>query len=95
MYAFCTDLPGVTAAEIAKVDAELGPDLPDGLIGHVSGPSSSGWRIVDIWETEDHSVRFNAERLGPAMGRALGPNPAGMPPETRAVHGDPELSHRP
>jgi hypothetical protein len=95
MYAFCTDLPGLTAAEIAKVDAELGPELPEGLIGHVSGPSSTGWRIIDIWASEEHSIRFNSERLGPAMGRAFGPNPGGMPPEVRAVTGDPELSKLP
>jgi hypothetical protein len=88
MFAYCLEMPGVTEAMATRVDAEVGSATPAGLIAHVSGPSSDGWRIIDIWETEADQQRFQAERLGPAVGRAT----AGMgaPPtpfEMRSVTG--------
>ena len=54
----CIDLPGVT--EQQYVDAfRLVPDLEGedgqeaGHLVHVGGPSEDGWRIVDVWETEE------------------------------------------
>lgn len=48
-----------------------------------------GWRVVDVWESEDAFNKFAKERLGPAMAAAGGP-PDGAPPAkffpVRAFH---------
>src|SRR3954452_11841154 len=70
MYAYCQDMPGVTEETSARVDAEVGDAPVPGLIAHVAGPMRGGWRIVDIWESEEAAQRFQVERLGPAVQRA-------------------------
>ena len=40
---------------------------PAGLIVHTSGATSSGWRIFDVWETNDDFERFNNEIIMPAV----------------------------
>ena len=45
----------------------------EGLLAHVSGPTDDGWRIIDVWESEDAYNTFMAERLGPAAERVTGP----------------------
>jgi hypothetical protein len=75
MYAWCQDMPGVTEDDYAKVLAELGgaeQDAP-GLIAHVAGPVEGGFRIVDIWESEEAAQRFAQEHLDPAVRRAHSP----------------------
>jgi hypothetical protein len=95
MYAYCLDMPGVSEEMNGRVDAGVGDEPIKGLIAHVSGPSADGWRIIDIWESEDDWQQFNAARLGPALARAT----AGMPPaprpfDTREVTGHPAHSRR-
>jgi hypothetical protein len=39
---------------------------PDGLIAHFGGPDESGgWRVCDIWESQDQWERFAEETLMP------------------------------
>jgi hypothetical protein len=72
-------MPGVTQETAAKVDAEVGDAPITGLVAHVSGPSEAGWRIVDVWESEEDYQRFRAERLIPALQIAT----QGTPPPRR------------
>lgn len=58
---------------MANVDAS---NPPAGHIVHTAGPTEGGWRIVDIWETEEHMRRFQAERLFPAIEAAAVEFPA-------------------
>ena len=63
----------------------IGLDTPAGGIVHVAGPSpNGGWRVIEIWETEEDAKRFLAERLGPAA-EAVGTAPP-PPPELWPVH---------
>ena len=63
----------------------IGLDKPAGGIFHVAGPSpNGGWRVIEIWETEEDAKRFLAERLGPAA-EAVGTAPP-PPPELWPVH---------
>ena len=63
----------------------IGLDKPAGGIVHVAGPSpNGGWRVIEIWETEEDAKRFLAERLGPAA-EAVGTAPP-PPPELWPVH---------
>ena len=38
----------------------------DGILFHVAGPTDSGWRVVDVWESEEALEAFGA-KLGPAI----------------------------
>jgi hypothetical protein len=52
-----------------KVRAELGlEDKPAGGILHIAGPSpNGGWRVIEVWESEEDANRFFQERLQPAF----------------------------
>jgi len=63
-----------------QVDVDNNP--PEGLIFHASGPTENGWGIIDFWESRDHFDRFQAERLGPAIG-ALGDQAFAGPPDIK------------
>jgi hypothetical protein len=62
----------------------IGAERPAGGICHVAGPSpTGGWRVIEIWESEDDARRFFEERLLPAaeaVGVAL------PPPQIWPVH---------
>lgn len=63
-----------------KVRENLGlQEHPAGGIFHAAGPSpTGGWRVVEIWESEEAARRFITERLQPAL-KAAGAQ--GPPPE--------------
>ncbi|MDQ3822247.1 MAG: hypothetical protein M3321_03275 [Actinomycetota bacterium] len=42
-------------------------DLPvEGLLAHITGETPDGFRVIDVWESEDAVRRF-AEILGPIL----------------------------
>jgi len=55
-----------------RLATALGDDIPDGLIVRVAGATSSGVRIIDVWESEEAWTRFRNERLRPAVRRLAG-----------------------
>ena len=60
------------------VRAKIGLDQPAGGIVHVAGPSpKGGWRVIELFESEEEARRFLMERLGPAF-KSVG---ATVPPE--------------
>lgn len=62
-----------------KVRAHLGLDRPAGGIFHVAGPSpTGGFRVIEIWESEEDARRFLRERFAPAL-QAIGVS--GPPPQ--------------
>ena len=67
MYAYCREMPGVTEEMATRVDAEVGEAPVAGLVAQVSGPTAVGWRIIDVWESEEDYMRFLADRLNPAL----------------------------
>ena len=69
-----------------KVRAQIGLDAPAGGIFHLAGPSpNGGWRVLEVWESEDDARRFREERLMPAFDAAGVPRPA-SPPEIWQIH---------
>ncbi len=50
-----------------RIDAAIGDAPVDGLLVHASGPSESGTRSLDIWESKEHSTRCFTERIAPAL----------------------------
>jgi hypothetical protein len=50
-----------------KSRMESASDWPvDGLLVHAAGDSPQGFRVVDVWESEDACKRFG-EALGPIL----------------------------
>lgn len=51
-----------------KLRKRLGLEAPAGGILHVAGPSpNGGWRVIEVWESEEDARRFLGERFGPAL----------------------------
>jgi hypothetical protein len=51
-----------------KVRAHVGLEAPAGGILHVAGPSpNGGWRVIEVWESQEDAQRFFKERLEPAF----------------------------
>jgi hypothetical protein len=63
------ELEGVTQEMYDGVNARLGAEQspPSGMILHTSSATDSGWRIVDVWESEEQYRRFAEDRIGPAV----------------------------
>lgn len=66
---------------IEKFDAVLGQldGPPEGMEARYAGTVDGTLRVVTLWKSKAHADRFMAEKLGPALARALGPEPAGKP----------------
>jgi len=69
------DSPGVTQEQYEQVGARLTgghglkslSDWPvEGILSHTAGPTDDGWRVVDVWESEEAFQRFG-EVIGPVL----------------------------
>lgn len=56
-----------------------GMTLPVGGTAHLAGPApGGGWRVIEVFDSEDDARRFLREQFGPALRAAGAPGP---PPE--------------
>jgi len=63
-----------------KVRAQLGLDAPAGGVFHAAGPGpAGGWRVLEVWESEEDARRFREERLLPAFDAVGVPRPSVQP----------------
>lgn len=64
---YVMDFDDTTKGQYDAMLAELDVDdqKVDGGIVHVAGPTETGWRIVDVWESPEHFKVFRQYRLGP------------------------------
>ena len=69
---------------------KIGNEAPKGLIVHLAFESSTGVRIVDVWESEEAFERFAKERLRPAMDNML--QAAGVTRESLGVPHEEDLT---
>ena len=84
--AMMVDNPQGSQETYDKVRDRLGLDKPAGGIFHAAGPSPhGGWRVIEVWESEQDARRFVKDRLRPAF-EAVGA-PAPPAPEFWPVHG--------
>ena len=84
--AMMVDNPHGSQELYEQLRAELGLEKPAGGIFHIAGPSpNGGWRVIEVWESEDEANRFFQERFFPALQTlgASGPPPS---PEFWPVH---------
>lgn len=66
-YAFVQVLPGFGAPDYGRVVSALGTCTFPGLLVHLAGPCEDGWRIIQVWESEDAYARFEREHLWQAL----------------------------
>jgi hypothetical protein len=66
------DNPNVTQEQYDAAAQQLGIDsgsAPDGAILHVAGAGpDGGWRVLEIWESEEAAQTFDEEVLAPVLG---------------------------
>jgi hypothetical protein len=83
--AMMVDNPQGSQEIYEKVRQQAGLDRPGGGVLHVAGPSpNGGWRVIEVFESEDAAKRFVKERLAPAFQAVGAPLPP--PPEFWPVH---------
>ena len=58
---------------------------PTGAAVAPHGPTDEGFRIINVWDTEQAFNRFRSERLQPAIAGALG-GPSRPEPTFRDLH---------
>ena len=57
--------------DLAAQDVMPGGRLPNGCLSHMSGPTENGgWRVADMWESQEAFERFAQNSLGAAMAKA-------------------------
>jgi hypothetical protein len=62
-----------------QIREHLSLEKPVGGIFHAAGPSpNGGWRVIEVWESEEQAKRFVSERLVPAF-EAAGASPPPPP----------------
>lgn len=81
------DNPNVTQEMYDAASAQIGvtaDNMPDGAVLHAAGAGpDGGWRVVEIWESEEAARRFDEERVEPVL-RSVGiERPA---PQTWTLH---------
>jgi hypothetical protein len=80
------DNPNVTQEQYDAASQQVGVNpgnMPDGAILHVAGPGPDGWRVMEIWESEDAARKFNEERVEPVLRQVGIQRPA---PQVWQVH---------
>jgi hypothetical protein len=58
---------GFTQQQYDAVLERVGGVQPEGALMHIAGPTERGWRVIEVWESEDAQRRFQEERLNPAF----------------------------
>jgi quinol monooxygenase YgiN len=63
---------GVTQAQYDQVRKELHPDnkAPTGMQYHVAGPGADGWRVVEVWDSQEAADDYFKTKLGAALEKA-------------------------
>jgi hypothetical protein len=68
------DNPNVTQEQYDATSQQVGvssENMPEGGIVHVAGAGpEGGWRVLEIWESEEAAKRFDEERVEPVLRQA-------------------------
>lgn len=83
-YALVQDLP-LSWERYERFARQLVDPVPDGLLLHLAGPTDEGFRVIDVWDSEDSSRAPQARRLRLSVERFGVPNR--REPTVRELHG--------
>lgn len=50
-------------AVLEHLRERMGDGGPEGCLVHVAGPTERGWRVIEVWESEEAQRRFQDEML--------------------------------
>ncbi len=78
IYAYVQDVAAAWE-NYERVAEALGNETPAGLVVHVAGPTSTGFRIIEVWDSQEAWERFRNERLRPAVKASAGDEPERKP----------------
>jgi len=70
------EIPGMTAEQYEGMIGHVGEALraAPGFLSHAAGPVEGGWRVAELWESQDSWEVFVRQVIQPAA------EAAGMPP---------------
>ena len=60
--------------------------LPEGCLVHIASPTSGGFRVITVWNSEDQYRQFREEKLLPAFKEVGGEAAGGPDAEVQPVH---------
>ncbi len=84
--AMMVDNPEGSQELYERIRAQIGLEKPAGGIFHIAGPSpNGGWRVIEVFESEEEANRFFQERFVPAL-QELGLDGPPPPREFWPVH---------
>ena len=81
-YSLIYDVPAPIEAYDAvhaTIMAAVG-DIETGMLLHIGRPTETGFQIIEVWESKEHSDRFGREIAAPAIAKAFGPDAQIGPP---------------
>jgi hypothetical protein len=76
--AFIFEVEGMTAEQYdgimaAMGIAEKGAIIALGAVAHIAGPKDGGWRVIDVWDTEEAANAFyTSDTFAPVRAAAEG-----------------------
>jgi hypothetical protein len=73
--ALIVDMPGVTQQQYEAAGKALGNPQEHGALVHIAGPTQEGWRVVEVWPSQEAVQSFFGN---PTVQRAF--HEAGIPP---------------
>lgn len=80
------DNPDVTQEQYDAASQAVGVtagNMPEGSVLHAAGAGPNGWRVIEIWESEEAAAKFDEERVEPILRQVGITRPA---PETWQAH---------
>jgi len=78
--AMMVDNPNGSQEIYDRVRELLGVERPAGGIFHLAGPSpNGGWRVIEVWDSEEDAREFLHDRLLPAVEAVGAPGPPPQP----------------
>ena len=70
------ELAGMTKELYAQAMLDLNlPGPPPGSLVHMSGPMEGGWRIIEVWESEEAATAFYGSEAFQQMAQSLEVHP--------------------
>ena len=83
--AMLMEIPGGTQKMYDDVMVELALEgVPEGGICHIATAMDGGWRVLDVWESQEQFERFFEDHLSAALQKAGVPMTG--PPKFAPVH---------
>lgn len=64
------EVEGFSRDDYEAVNDQVGSEPAPGCLVHVGGPTASGWRVIEVWASEEDQRRFQEDHLNPAFERA-------------------------